>query len=332
MQSAPATSRSPRVSLGFTLIELLVVIAIIATLVAILLPAVQQAREAARRSSCKNNLKQLGLAMHMFHDTYNYFPASAKNLEEVEIRRAAALTPPGTPTSTHPTGFISLFRYLEQDAVAQRWDITLPRNSTIDNDGDGQTNASLQQLVVTSLICPTMTMPTGPLGAAENRAPASYLFSSGTVESSNYAYPSTPEPRFDGAIPPVKLVAQNLPNTSPNRDYARMRDITDGLSNTFAIGESDFAPYGQPAAFMGVVWGYGYMYSVGSTYYPLNADKKVQNPPTSYSKYGAFRSQHKGGAQFLMADGSVHFLSENINFDLYQDLSTRDGGETVNWQ
>ncbi|WP_459558083.1 DUF1559 family PulG-like putative transporter [Lacunimicrobium album] len=330
MQSAPATSRSPRSVLGFTLIELLVVIAIIATLVAILLPAVQQAREAARRSSCKNNLKQLGLAMHMFHDTYNYFPASVKNMDELEIQLAAQES--RTPTNTYPTGFIAILPFLEQDAVAQRWDPKKTRNDTTDLDGDGYSNASLQQLPVPTLLCPTMTMPTGSLGGAENRAPCSYIFSAGTVDAQMFAYYSyygIPEPKNDGAIPAVRLAALNAPNTSPNKDYARMRDVTDGLSNTFMLGETDFAPNNIPTATMGAVWSYGYIYTNGSTFHPLNVDKKTTVVAT---KYGAFRSQHKGGAQFVMADGSVHFLSENINFDLYQDLSTRDGGEVVAWQ
>ncbi len=315
---------------GFTLIELLVVIAIIAVLVSILLPAVQQAREAARRSSCKNNIKQIGLALHMFHDTYNHFPAAVKNYEEIELQ--AAQQESRTATKTYPTGFIAILPFLEQDAVAQRWDPNKTRNDNTDDDGDGYTNASLQQMTIPTLLCPTMPMPSGPLSGAENRAPCSYIFSSGTVESQMFAYfsyyPPYTEPRFDGAIPPVHLEMEGEENVSPNKNYARMRDILDGTSNTFALGETDFSPNGVPSTTMGAVWSYGYIYTNGSTSSKLNANKRDGSSPS----YGAFRSEHKGGAQFLMTDGSVHFISENIDFDLYQDLSTRDGGEVATLQ
>jgi len=324
----------PHRQAGFTLIELLVVIAIIAVLIALLLPAVQQAREAARRVQCKNNIKQIGLALHNFHDTFNHFPASVKNYEEVELDRAYQAAQPGgsgstTPTATYPTGFISILPYLEQDAVARRWDPELARNSDVDNDGDGYTNAMLQQKIIPTLMCPTMTLPTGPLGTAENRAPCSFIFNSGTVDSQNFTYWSymglTTEPRFDGAIPPVHLEKKGEPNDSPNKDYSRMRDITDGTSNTFALGETDFAPNGVASTTMGAVWSYGYIYTNGSTYTKLNANKR----DGSSAAFGAFRSQHTGGANFMMVDGSVRFVSENIDFALYQNLSTRSGGEIV---
>ncbi len=115
--------------LGFTLIELLVVIAIIAVLVAILLPPSSRAREAARANQCRNNLRQMAIATHNFHEVYNTLPYGATDKL------------PGETTSTYYTGHIQLMPYLEQDAVAKRWDSKLPRNSTVDNDGDGVTNA-----------------------------------------------------------------------------------------------------------------------------------------------------------------------------------------------
>jgi len=322
--------------MGFTLIELLVVIAIIAILIALLLPAVQQAREAARRTQCKNNIKQVGLAIHNFHDTYNHFPASVKNFEELEVNRAYEAFTSGTattntPTATYPTGFISILPFIENDALAKKWDPTKARNDSSDADGDGFSNAKLQQMVIPTLMCPTMAMPSGSLGSAENRAPCSFIFSSGTVDSQLYAYWSysgyTSEPRYDGAIPPVRLAPKGSPNTSPNGAYSKFRDITDGASNTFAVGETDFAPNGKPSTTMGAVWSYGYIYTNGSTFTKLNANKR----DSSSAAFGAFRSQHVGGAHFLMTDGSVHFISENIDFPLYQKLSTRDAGEVASF-
>lgn len=148
---------------GFTLVELLVVIAIIGILVGLLLPAVQAAREAARRMSCQNNLKQLGLTIHNFHDANRHFPASAKKYEEIELQRAHAAGE--APNPTYPSGFISLLPYFEQNAIAQKWDHTLTRHSTVDKDGDGFSNALLQSQLIRMLLCPSMSMPTTALTA-----------------------------------------------------------------------------------------------------------------------------------------------------------------------
>lgn len=121
---------------GFTLVELLVVIAIIGILVALLLPAVQSAREAARRMSCSNNLKQISLAAHNFHDTYKEFPYATRDRLS------------GDDGDTWSTGFIQILPFLEADAMAQLWDPNEPRDSTVDANGDGWTNALLQQEII----------------------------------------------------------------------------------------------------------------------------------------------------------------------------------------
>lgn len=309
-----ARSRSHKRS-AFTLIELLVVIAIIAILIALLLPAVQQAREAARRSQCKNNLKQVTLATHMFHDTFRQFPHA---VQDHDVN--ADLSDPGDlPDPTWIPGLIQILPYLEQDAVAQRWDPTKKRNDTTDDDGDGYSNADLVQMIVPTFMCPTMTLPTGPL--SDNRAPCSYIFSSGTTDPVDFQYYT--DAALDGAIVPLRR--DPTKTTSPSyMKKTRMRDIVDGTSNTFLLGETDFTPQGVPSTTYGGVWGYGYIgYSWGNTYHPFNKHNHTS------TVYGAFRSQHTGGAHFAMVDGSVHFFSENMNNDLYRELSTRAGGEVV---
>ncbi len=170
-----------------------------------------------------------------------------------------------------------------------------------------------------------MTPPSGPLGSTENRAPTSYLFSSGTQDCQLYAYAAfymLPEPSYDGAVIPIKPDSTTYPDKKPTR----LADIIDGTSNTYLVGETDFMPMGVPSTTMGGIWGYGYIgYSWGSTFGLFN----VHNHTSSSYVYGAFRSQHPGSAHFAMADGAVHFFNENMDRQLYKDLSTRAGKEIV---
>jgi prepilin-type N-terminal cleavage/methylation domain-containing protein/prepilin-type processing-associated H-X9-DG protein len=298
-----------RVRPGFTLIELLVVIAIIGVLISLLLPAVQSAREAARRTQCKNNIKQIALAVHNYHDTYNQLPYAVMDRL------------PRETVDTYTTGFISILPFLEQDAMAKKWDPKLPRNSTVDNDGDGLTNAILQTMLIPTFTCPSMNPPSAPL--AENRAYCSYLFAAGTQNVELFHYGS-PEPAFNGAIVPLKNPEKVGNESSPNRQITRMASLTDGTSNTLLVGETDFKPQGVPSTSYGGVWAYGYIgYTWGTTFHPLN--KHNNTGPV----YGAFRSEHTGGVNFALADGSVRFLRDTIEYAAYQTLGTRAGNEVV---
>jgi len=299
---------------GFTLIELLVVIAIIAILIGLLLPAVQKVRSAAARTNCQNNLKQLGLAIHGFHDAYQRFPYGTLDRQ------------PNETTVTYVTGFIMILPFLEQDAVAKRWNQALPRNDASTETTLGWSNASLQKQLIPTYVCPSMTPPTGPLGGSENRAYASYLLNAGSPEATLYHYWAssglTAPPVFDGIGIPLNHSAA-VPN-SPNRTAPNMAGILDGTSNTFLVGETDFKPAGVPSRSYGAVWAYGYIaYAWGTTAHPFN---KHNNTTTIY---GAFRSEHAGGGNFAMGDGSVRFVREGLDQSTYRAFSTRADGEVV---
>ncbi|HBN77894.1 DUF1559 domain-containing protein [Rubinisphaera italica] len=256
---------------GFTLIELLVVIAIIAILVALLLPAVQQAREAARRSSCKNNLKQLGLALHNYHDTYTVLPPAWIN------RKA-----PATLITTTYGWATFILPYVEQAALYDQ----------INPNGDTMAAASTNSLNtgLSAYSCPSDT------GAPNNTAFGGY---------GKHNYPITEE------------IAKENSST-------KLRDITDGTSNTFLCGEKSRVYQGNGLKAIGSIWPGKQANSTASAHgrashnintnwagtqanFTVNAGAGDGNC-TRYT----YSSLHKGGAQFVMVDGSVRFVSENI--------------------
>ena len=277
-----------------------------------LLPAVQVVREAARRTSCLNKMKQIVVATHNFESTYGHLPYATRDRIE------------GDNGDTWMTGHIQILPYIEKDDIARRWDPQESRDSTHDNDGDGTTNLSLTQTDIPTFLCPTMDRPSAPL--RENRAPASYLFSAGTQEVSllHYAiFYGIPEPRYDGAIIPTRFDQRDA--TSPNYQIQTgFGNFGDGVSNTFLLGETDFKPKGIPSTSYGGVWAFGYLgYSWGTTYHPFNRHDNTS------TVYGAFRSEHPGGANFALCDGAVQFVSQSINKELYDGYATRNGGENL---
>ena len=282
---------------AFTLIELLVVIAIIAILIALLLPAVQQAREAARRTQCKNNLKQLGLAFHNYEGTFKGLPA-------------AIYWPAGSQTQW--AWGTMLLPYIEQAPLYNQLNVQTLRPHDIGRNANTQ---KLLQTVLAPFICPTDVEP----GLNRNRPflrIAAPLVPSFEMGKSNYAC-------NNGDTDSTGICA------SPD-NITLFRDVTDGLSNTFFAGEKRSLRHPKQintnskcAGPWANVWAAAEENTSGVNEGVVNVwavaaktEFKIQTGEggTGEPEPGAaFSSQHDGGVQFLMGDGAVRFISDNIN-------------------
>ncbi|MDB5338219.1 MAG: hypothetical protein JWN70_3838 [Planctomycetaceae bacterium] len=312
---------------GFTLIELLVVIAIIAVLIALLLPAVQQAREAARRSQCKNNLKQIGLAFHNYHDTMTVFPPGG-------IGPALWSADPGTTAPTNRIGWMQMILpYLDQQ----------PLYNLISPYFDGKNTGGAMASWFwpgTKTVIPTLMCPSDPANPKQN----------------TYA---TPPIGFQGNY--LAIAAGTTAHFNVNNGLSldgmfymmsktKIRDLTDGVSNTLMASEMILQTDLSTTAlglngndWRGLYWdNYGGTVFI-STFFPPNTDQPdchlscvsrtispcVAGANGSGSSVQYARSYHIGGAHGLLADGSVRFISSNINRATFQNLGSRNDGNVV---
>jgi len=308
-------SRRNPVRTGFTLIELLVVIAIIAVLIALLLPAVQQAREAARRSQCKNNLKQLGLALHNYHDTHNTFPPGGfymgPNL--------------GNGLSFH----VMLLPFLDQANLYSQF--LFEKDKWI----DASKGRVLGKTVPPGLLCPssgmTMSWDTSEKNAGNHTT--HYLGITGPVGDTPVNPASNTKYSWDIGSPSIYGGWGNE-GILLRGECKKIRDVTDGTSNTFLIGESSWDKNEQRYR----SWLRGiYSNTSGMASYPggndvLVSTKNIRYQPntnggTNFTNDMPFGSNHTGGMQVLMADGAVTFINENIDNTLYRAMATRSSGE-----
>jgi len=334
---------------GFTLIELLVVIAIIAVLVALLLPAVQQAREAARRSQCKNNLKQLGLALHNYHDNFLLFPPAT-------LRRANCRgISPSNPSACNGASFIArLLPYLDQAPLYNMVNFTVEQ---IWRDADlyqGGPYTNYQAVANTRL--PVVTCPSDPQRGKDVRpdlAPTNYAASLGNTTNWCAEPNATWVYNLDGCTGTGTAVVYG-------NSRVRIADITDGTSNTLILSEITVGwPYLQQnlqyancqagtetpiTSYTGSYEpvGYSWIYANGMQSWSFSTILKpndpifkqrgnmwcMSSPWVGHAEFGS-RSEHVGGVQVLMADGAVRFVSENINLPTWQNLSTRADGNVI---
>jgi len=302
------TSRRHR---GFTLIELLVVIAIIAILIALLLPAVQQAREAARRTQCKNNLKQLGLAMHNYHDVHNGFPVAQFGC-------------------CWGTWVVGIMPYIDQANLYNRYEFNRKYVIPIDDARyNHAVNLPVTRTRLAALSCPS----DGEFRPFSNITNHNYAVNFGNT---GYAQQATLNGvTFRGA--PFAISGHNVPAVNK-----KFRDITDGTSNTMLVAE---VLQGQGSDLRGFSWwGDATQFT---TYLPPNSsipdriytltycnNQPLQNLPCDVSTATeptmfASRSRHEGGVQVVLCDGAGRFISENIDLGLWRSISTAWGKEVV---
>jgi len=314
---------------GFTLIELLVVIAIIAVLIALLLPAVQQAREAARRSTCKNKLKQLGLAMHNYHDAHKLFAPSAIGLGWC----SASSTYPGTSMIMNKNGLSLLLPFLDQTPLYQSLDHSaahsaqstgfccgLPGNTSGTLANNPVTNANEMSVQLEIFKCPSDNGREVETGSAygpangQQGAMTNYDFSAEAVLYCNYWNKQS-------------LATRKMFGENSNSGF---RSITDGSSNTIMFAETTR----EVANGDGIPWGYrgwvqtGADVDVGINVWDIPAGSTTPDVGVLNS-WGQVGSLHTGGCHFTLGDGSVRFISENVNLTTLRRLGTMSDGNPV---
>lgn len=316
---------SRRIRPAFTLIELLVVIAIIGVLVALLLPAVQAAREAARRGQCRNNLRQIGVALHNYHDTRNVLPPGF-------ISQVTGTWPGGSNDPTPEAGpgwslFAAILPFMEQSSLYQQINFNLPI-------ADGA-NGPVRRTLIGTYVCPSDV-------------------ASRVIEITDSGNPPSdanpPVPLTDAAVCSYAGVLgdgayEQLPFTGVfhRNSVVRFADILDGLSNTIGIGErtSRFSEN----SWAGVVPGQETVYSRSARAYdPAKPSFRARpaitavlvhvritsgGPNNPNNSPGSFYSSHNSGAHFLNMDGSCRFISSSVAVPVYRAFVTRDGREVV---
>ena len=329
---------------AFTLVELLVVIAIIGVLVALLLPAVQFARESARRMQCANNLKQIGIGLHTYHDTHKVFPPALMGSGRWN---ATGQNPPHVVSNT--TGWVLMLTQLDQQPLWAQYNFGYPSSvsspygipaingfNTDQTPAQGGTNPNglIYSKRMEILTCPSDTYPAPIVTSNPNNA--GDFYSRNAVARSNYLFCTAQYTDYDSRYASIVSIHKGM---FGNDGAGGMQDCTDGTANTIAVGEAKNSHGGQTSTSFGPYWGAGvHTCCHGRVYWSTNVETltgtngRPTRVCTTGQRYGAinfdnnndgtnrqyawqYGSYHPGGGQFVMCDGAVKMINQSVNYD-----------------